>query len=231
LPQKVVRDIFDSLKGRKVLTEPESKEVFKTYGVPVVEGQMVKTWEEAVVAAEKLGFPVVLKIVSPDITHKSDAKCVLIGLNDVAEVKRGFEQVMENAEKFKRDANIQGVIVQRMAPSGKEVIVGMSKDPQFGPALMFGLGGVMVEVMRDVSFRVAPLNKRDALEMIREIRGYPVLEGARGGEPADIEALASILIAASKMAMEWQEIKEFDLNPVFAYSKGALAVDARIILE
>ena len=231
MPQKVVRDIFDSLKGRKILTEPESKEVFKVYGVPVVEGQMAKTWEEAVVAAEKLGFPVVLKIVSPDITHKSDAKCVLIGLNDVAEVKRGFEQVMENAEKFKRDANIQGVIVQRMAPSGKEVIVGMSKDPQFGPALMFGLGGVMVEVMRDVSFRVAPLNKRDALEMIREIRGYPVLQGARGGEPADIEALTNILIAASKMAMEWQEIKEFDLNPVFAYSKGALAVDARIILE
>jgi len=152
-------------------------------------------------------------------------------LNDVAEVKRGFEQVMENAEKFKRDANIQGVVVERMALPGKEVIVGMSKDPQFGPALMFGLGGVMVEVMRDVSFRVAPLNKRDALEMIREIRGYPVLQGARGGEPADIEALTNILIAASKMAMEWQEIKEFDLNPVFAYSKGALAVDARIILE
>ena len=214
-----------------MLTEPESKEIFKAYGIPVVEGQLAKTQEEAVAAAEKLGFPLVLKVVSPDITHKSDAKCVLLGLNSASEVKSGFEQVLANAKKFKQDADIHGVLVQRMAPLGKEVIVGMSKDAQFGPAMMFGLGGITVEIFKDVSFRVAPLARKDALEMIHEIRGYQVLEGARGGEKADIDALAEILLAASRLAMDWQEIKEFDLNPIFAYPKGALAVDARIILE
>jgi len=232
LAKRVVREIFDSLKkGRKVLTEPESKEIFKAYGIPVVEGQLAKTQEEAVAAAEKLGFPIVLKVVSPDITHKSDAKCVLLGLNSADEVKSGFEQVLANAKKFKQDANIHGVLVQCMAPSGKEVIVGMSKDAQFGPAMMFGLGGITVEIFKDVSFRVAPLARKDALEMIRETRGYQVLEGARGGEKADIDALVEILLAASRLATDWQEIKEFDLNPIFAYPKGALAADARIILE
>jgi len=232
LAKRVVREILDSLKkGRKVLTEPESKEIFKAYGIPVVEGQLAKTQEEAVAAAEKLGFPIVLKVVSPDITHKSDAKCVLLGLNSADEVKSGFEQVLANAKKFKQDANIHGVLVQCMAPPGKEVIVGMSKDAQFGPAMMFGLGGITVEIFKDVSFRVAPLARKDALEMIRETRGYQVLEGARGGEKADIDALVEILLAASRLATDWQEIKEFDLNPIFAYPKGALAVDARIILE
>ena len=214
-----------------MLTEPESKEIFKAYGIPVVEGQLAKTQEEAVAAAEKLGFPIVLKVVSPDVTHKSDAKCVLLGLNSVSEGKSGVEQVLANAKKFKQDADIHGVLVQRMAPLGKEVIVGMSKDAQFGPAMMFGLGGITVEIFKDVSFRVAPLMRKDALEMIHEIRGYQVLEGARGGEKADIDALAEVLLAASRLAMDWQEIKEFDLNPIFAYPKGALAVDARIILE
>jgi len=232
LAKRVVREIFDSLKkGRKVLTEPESKEIFKAYGIPVVEGQLAKKQEEAVAAAEKLGFPLVLKVASPDITHKSDVKCVLLGLNSMDEVKIGFEQVLANAKKFKQDADIHGVLVQRMAPLGKEVIVGMSKDAQFGPAMMFGLGGITVEIFKDVSFRVAPLARKDALEMIRETRGYQVLEGARGGEKADIDALVEILLAASRLATDWQEIKEFDLNPIFAYPKGALAADARIILE
>jgi len=231
LTKKVVREIFDSLKGRKILTEPESKGVFEAYDIPVVQGQVVKTQDEAAAEAEKLGFPVALKIVSPDIIHKSDAKCVLLGLDGAEEVKRGFGQVMANAKKFKQDADIHGVFVQRMAQPGREVVIGMNKDPQFGQALMFGLGGILVEVVRDVSFRIAPLSRRDALEMIHEIRGYPILEGARGGEPADIEALADILLAASKLAIDWQEIKEFDLNPIFVYPKGAIAVDARIILE
>jgi len=232
LAKRIAKDILDSIKnGRKVLTEIESKEIFKAYGIPVVDGQLARTKEEAVTAAEKIGFPVVLKIVSPDITHKSDAKCVILGLANSGEVKSGFDKVIANANKFKRDAEIHGVLVQRMAPQGKEVIVGMSKDAQFGPALMFGLGGVMVEIAGDVSLRVAPIERKDAFEMIREIRGYPILEGARGGERADLDALVEILLSASRLAMDWQEIKEFDINPIFAYTKGALSVDARIILE
>jgi acyl-CoA synthetase (NDP forming) len=232
LANRVVKDIFDSIKnGRKVLTEVESKKIFKIYGIPVVDGQLARTKEEAVAAAEKIGFPIVLKIVSPDITHKSDAKCVILGLTDSGAVKSGFDEVIANANKFKRDAEIHGVLVQHMAPQGKEVIVGMSKDAQFGPALMFGLGGIMVEIANDVSLRVAPIERKDAFEMIHEIRGYPILEGARGGERADLDALAEILLAASGLAMDWQEIKEFDINPIFAYTKGALSVDARIILE
>jgi acetyl-CoA synthetase (ADP-forming) len=232
LAKRIAKDILDSIKnGRKVLTEIESKEIFKAYGIPVVDGQLARTREEAVVVAEKIGFPVVLKIVSPDITHKSDAECVILGLANPGEVKSGFNKVLANANKFKRDAEIHGVIVQRMAPQGKEVIVGMSKDAQFGPALMFGLGGVMVEIAGDVSLRVAPIERKDAFEMIREIRGYPILDGARGGERADFDALVEILLSASRLAMDWEEIKEFDINPIFAYTKGALSVDARIILE
>jgi acetyl-CoA synthetase (ADP-forming) len=232
LTNRIAKEFFDSIKnGRKVLTEVESKEIFKAYGIPVVDGQLARTKEEAVAAAEKIGFPVVLKIVSPDITHKSDAKCVILGLVNSEEVKSGFDRVLANANRFKRDAEIHGVLVQRMAPQGREVIVGMSKDAQFGPALMFGLGGVTVEIAEDVSFRVAPIERKDAVEMIREIRGYPILEGARGGERVDFDALAEILLSASRLAMDWQEIKEFDINPIFAYTKGALSVDARIILE
>jgi len=232
LSERIAKEIFDSIgNGRKVLTEIESKEIFKAYGIPVVDGQLARTREEAVTVAEKIGFPVVLKIVSPDITHKSDVKCVLLGLANSEEVESGFGKVLANANKFKRDAEIHGVLVQRMAPQGREVIVGMSKDAQFGPALMFGLGGVMVEIAGDVSLRVAPIEQKDAFEMIREIRGYPILEGARGGERVDLGALVEILLSASRLAMDWQEIKEFDINPIFAYTKGALSVDARIILE
>jgi acetyl-CoA synthetase (ADP-forming) len=232
LAKRIAKEILDSIKdGRKVLTEVESKEILKAYGIPVVDGHLARTKEEAVAAAEKIGFPVVLKIVSPDILHKSDAKCVILGLNNLTEVESGFDRLLANANRFKRDAEIHGVLVQRMAPRGREVIVGMSKDAQFGPVLMFGLGGVWVEMAEDVSFRVAPIEQKDAVEMIREIRGYPILEGARGGERVDFDALVEILLSASRLAMDWQEIKEFDINPIFAYEKGALSIDARIILE
>jgi acyl-CoA synthetase (NDP forming) len=232
LAERIAKEILDSIEnGRKVLTEIESKAILEIYGIPVVDGQLARTKDEAVTAAEKIGFPVVLKIVSPDIPHKSDARCVILGLSNSAEVKSGFDRVLANANMFKRDAEIHGVLVQRMAPQGREVIVGMSKDAQFGPVLMFGLGGVMVEIAGDVSLRVAPIERKDAFEMIREIRGYPILEGVRGGERVDLDALVDILLSASRLAMDWQEIKEFDINPIFAYTKGALSVDARIILE
>jgi acetyl-CoA synthetase (ADP-forming) len=230
--KKVVKKIFGQVKvkNRKKLTEPESEEVFKAYGVPVVKGQVVTTLAEAGAAAEKLGFPIVLKIVSPDILHKTDAKCIETNLKNVKELKMGFVKLMENAKKFNPDARIHGMLVQRMTPPGREVIVGMTNDPLFGPMLMFGLGGVLVEVMKDVSFRIAPITRQDALEMIHEIRGYPILKGARGESPVDIGSLAKILLNASKLAVEWPEIAEFDLNPIFAYRKGALAVDAMMTL-
>jgi acyl-CoA synthetase (NDP forming) len=178
-----------------------------------------------------MGFPVALKIASPDIVHKSDSGGVKLSLNRVSEVKAAYKEILEGVREKNSEASIQGVSVQRMAKPGIEVIVGASKDPQFGPVIMFGLGGIFVEVLKDVSFRIIPLGQKDALEMIEELKGYPLLKGYRGKEPADIPALTAIILKISGVMEEHPEIKELEINPVLAYPKGALAVDARVILE
>lgn len=218
-------------EGRKHLYETEAKTICMEYNIPVTKFELAKNEDEAVKIAEEIGFPVVLKIVSPDIIHKSDVGGVMLNLKDAKEVKTAYKRIMENVKKHKKDAKIIGVIVQEMAPPSTEVIVGAIKDPQFGPTLMFGLGGVFVEILKDVTFRIAPITKDEAREMLMEIKAYPLLKGYRNLPPADMEAITKILLNTSKLVMEHTEIKELDLNPIMVYEKGAKTVDARIILE
>ena len=217
-------------EGRTVLTEVESKLLFRQAGIDVVETRLATSREEAISISGELGFPVVLKIASPDIVHKSDAGGVKLGLENAESVGQAYDDVTAAAKQKYPKAKVLGVAVQRMARPGVEVIIGMSKDEQFGPVLMFGLGGILVEVLKDVSFRLVPLTKRDAAEMVREIKGYPLLEGYRG-EAVKISSLENLLLKVSDFVEKNPEVKELDLNPIFAYSDGALAVDARVILE
>ena len=225
--------IFDQVKkeGRFILTEFESKKILKQAGISVVETKLAKTQKEAVSLSQKMGFPVALKITSPDVIHKSDSGGVKLSINSVAEVKKAYDEILKKVRKQYPDAIIHGVSVQKMALPGTEVIVGSSKDPQFGPVIMFGLGGIFVELLKDVSFRVIPIEQRDAQEMIKEIKGYPLLQGYRGKEPANISALVEIILKISKLIEENPQIKELELNPIFAYKNKAVAADARIILE
>lgn len=218
-------------EGRTLLTEIEAKQMLEEAGVPVSPARLARTRDEAVAVANELGYPTVLKIVSPQITHKSDVGGVALGLASAEEVGAAFDRVVASAKQHAPDATIEGVAVQRMERQGIEVIVGVTKDPQFGPVLMFGLGGVLVEVLKDVAFRVIPINERDARQIIHEIKGYPLLEGYRGSDPADIAKLQELLLKVSAFIEQHPEIAELDLNPVFAYKDGAIAVDARIVIE
>ena len=218
-------------ENRTQLTEIESKQLIKEAGIPVVEAKLAQTKTEAISLSKKMGFPVVLKIVSPDVIHKSDSGGVELGLASVAQVGKAYSKILSAIKKHYPKAKIQGVSVQKMARPGVEVIIGMTKDAQFGPVLMFGLGGILVEVLKDVAFRIVPLTKRDAHEMIKDIKGYPVLEGYRGQEPADVAFLEDLILKVSDFVDKNPEIKELDLNPVFAYKDRAVAVDARVILE
>jgi acyl-CoA synthetase (NDP forming) len=226
-------DIIDKAKseGRTILTEVESKQILGEEGIPIARAQLAATREEAVGAARQIGLPIVLKIVSPDISHKSDVGGVKLNLGSEEEVAAAFDEIVAAAHRAQPEATILGVSVQKMARPGVEVIMGMTTDPQFGPVLMFGLGGVFVEVLKDVSFRIVPLEPRDARQMIRDIQGFPVLEGFRGQEPADLAALEDMLMRLSAFVEKHPEIQELDLNPIFAYKDGALAVDARIVLS
>jgi acyl-CoA synthetase (NDP forming) len=218
-------------EGRKVLLENEAKAICIEYGIPVTKFKLAKNENEAAVQADQIGYPVVLKIVSPDIIHKSDAGGVIVNLKTSTEVNSAYKKIIDNAKKYKSDAKIVGVLVQEMAPQSTEVIVGAIKDPQFGQTVMFGLGGIFVELLKDVNFRVAPINLDDAKEMITQLKAFPLLNGYRNTPLADIEALAEILCRVSDLIMENPEIKELDLNPIMTYPKGAKTVDARIILE
>lgn len=218
-------------EGRTVLTEIESKQVLAGAGIPVAEAHLATDAEEAAKAAKKAGFPVVIKIVSPDITHKSDVGGVRVGLESKKEVRQAYEEMIEAVHEKQPDARIEGVAVQAMAPTGTEVIVGVGKDPQFGHVIMFGLGGVLVEVLEDVAFRIVPLEARDARQIVREIKGYPVLEGVRGQPPSDVAALESLILKLSGFVEANPQVEELDLNPVFVYSDGVIAVDARIVIS
>ena len=218
-------------EGRNYLLEPEAKTVCMEYGIPVTKFRVAKTAHEAVKFAEEIGYPAVLKIVSPDVIHKFDVGGVVLSLKSPDDIQVAYKKILESVKKHKPKAKIRGILVQEMAPSSTEVIVGSTKDPQFGPALMFGLGGVFVEVLKDVTFRIAPITEQDAREMITEVKAYPILKGYRGQPPADIDSIVKILQSTSRLVMDHQEIKELDLNPIIVYEKGAKTVDARIILE
>jgi acyl-CoA synthetase (NDP forming) len=225
--------IIDQAKkeGRSLLTEFESKKILKQVGLSVVETKLAKTQKEAVSFSQRIGFPVALKINSPDIVHKSDSGGVKLSLNNAAEVKKAYDEIRRKVKRQYPKAAVHGVSVQKMVRPGTEVIIGISKDPQFGPVIMFGLGGIFVEILKDVSFRVIPVERKDAQEMIQEIKGYPLLQGYRGKKPASITALLEMILKISKFIEENPQIKELDLNPIFAYQNKAVAVDARIVLE
>lgn len=217
-------------EGRNLLTEVEAKQVVALAGIPAVETHLAPTPQEASSLAERLGFPVALKVASPDIPHKSDVGGVRLGLQGPGEVAQAFEEVTASARRALPSARLLGVTVQPMAPPGVEVILGASRDPQFGPFLMFGLGGVFVEVLRDVAFRLVPLAPRDARQMVREVKGFPLLQGYRGNPPADVPALERALLDLSAFMDSHPLVAELDINPVFVYPRGLLAVDARVLL-
>jgi acetyltransferase len=219
--------------GRDVLTEIEAKQVFKCYGLPVTAIDMATSEEEAVEFAEKIGFPIVMKIVSADILHKSDAGGVKVNIKNTEQVREAYRTILENARNYKPDALIEGVAVQEMAPWATEVIIGSINDKTFGPTVMFGLGGIFVEVLKDVVFRVAPISVEEALRMQDEIRSAAILNGTRGELPRDKAALAEVLAAYAYMVDDLKdEVAESDANPVIMYEagKGVKVVDARIIL-
>lgn len=218
-------------QGRKNLLESEAKTICQEHGIPVTRFEVAKNTGEAVKFAEEIGYPVVLKIVSPTIIHKSDVGGVMLSLRTAEEVEKAFEMILANVKKHQPNTEINGILVQEMAPASTEVIVGALKDDQFGPTVMFGLGGVFVEVLRDVAFRIAPVTKQEAELMITEIRAYPVLRSYRNAPPLDTNAIADIILNTSKLVMKYEEIRELDLNPIMVYEKGAKTVDARIILE
>jgi acyl-CoA synthetase (NDP forming) len=219
------------VQTQNLLTEVESKELLKKAGIPVVEAKLARSKKEAIAIGREMGFPIVLKISTTDVVHKSDSGGVRLGLANASQVGKAYGEIMASIKQAYPDARIDGVSVQRMAPPGVEVIVGMSKDAQFGPVLMFGLGGILVEVLKDVSFRIVPVTERDAREIIKEIKGYPVLQGYRGQKPASIPALEQLIVKVSQFVEKNPQVKELDLNPIFAYPDKAVAVDARIILE
>ena len=216
-------------RGR-MLPEPEAAALLGEYGIAYPEHAYVRSVGEATEAAERLGYPVVLKVVSPDAIHKSDVGGVVLGIEDAGGLAQAYEGIVNSVRMHKTDAEIPGMLVCQQVPPGLEVIVGGLQDVMFGPALMFGLGGIFAEVLEDVTFRVVPIERADAEEMIQEIRGYPLLAGARGHGGYDVEALVDLLLAVSRLMAERTEIRELDLNPVRVYEQGLVALDARILL-
>lgn len=219
-------------EGRTALMEHESKDIIQAYGIKVGKYKIATNADEAGEFADEIGYPIVCKIASPDIVHKTEAGGIKLNLKNAEEVKSAYDEIIENAMKYNAEAKIVGVNVQKMTEKGiTEVIIGMTTDPQFGPALMFGLGGIFVEIYKDVSFRVCPITEYDANEMIRDIKAFPLLDGFRGAQKADIKAIVDILLKICKLSLEVQEIDQIDLNPIIALPKGAAVVDARIILK
>ncbi|MEM4661803.1 MAG: acetate--CoA ligase family protein, partial [Desulfurococcaceae archaeon] len=204
--------------------------LLEEYGIPYPPYGLAKTPEEAAELASKIGFPVVLKVVSPDISHKTDVGGVILGVSSVEEVVEGFEKIMKNVKSRVQGARVNGILVQKMVPRGVEVIVGGLRDYTFGVAVMFGLGGVFTEVFKDVTFRIWPFTLEEALEMVNEIRSATILKGFRDTPPVDVYSVADILVKLGKLLNEHSEIESADLNPVVVYPDRALVVDARFIV-
>ncbi len=217
--------------GRNALLEYEAKRLLRLHGAATPQDDLAQTADEAVRFAQKTKGGVALKVASPQIMHKSDAGGVRLKLKEEEEIRRAFDDIIANAKEYDPQADIRGVIVSPMAAEGVEVIIGTTLDDQFGPVIMYGLGGVMVEVLQDVSFRVLPISRNAAKQMIRETKSYPILNGIRGGSPADKKALVKVLLMCSEIIEAYPEIREMDLNPVIVHDTGVTIVDARIILK
>jgi acetyltransferase len=229
-----VRRVLEEARaqGRVSIGDAEARTILEAYGFPLPPSHLAATPEEAVAAAEEMGYPVVLKIASPDILHKTDVGGVRLNLRSPADVRDAFDLIVYRATRYVPGARIWGCLVQKMVPPGREVLIGMSRDPQFGPLVAFGLGGIYVEALKDVVFRVAPFGPEEAAEMIREIRSYPLLEGVRGEPPADHAAMVDALCRVSQLVTDFPEIAELDINPLVVYEegRGAVALDMRLVL-
>ncbi len=213
------------------MTAPEGKQVCDAYGIAVPKEGVATSAAEAAKLASGMGFPVVLKIVSPEILHKTEAGGVIVGVKSAEEVEKGFATIMANAKKYDAKANLLGVQVQQMLAGGQEVIIGAVTDPAFGKLVAFGLGGILVEVLKDITFRLAPASREDALSMLDGIAAAEILKGVRGADPVDREALAGLISKVSQLVADFPEIAEMDLNPVFATKSGAIAADVRIVVD
>ncbi|HYA81871.1 MAG TPA: acetate--CoA ligase family protein, partial [Candidatus Bathyarchaeia archaeon] len=233
--KKRVREVFDNVRksGRINLVEEEGYEVLGAYGFTTPKTILATNAEQSVNASNSIGYPVVMKIASPDIIHKSDAGGVKVGLANDEQVRTAFNAIIQNAKTYKPDANIKGIIVQEMVRSGKEIILGAKQDPIFGPLVLFGLGGIYVEVLKDVVFRLAPIDEYEASRMVHSIKGFRLLKGVRGEGPSDIRALVDSLLRISQLVTEFPEINEFDMNPlmVLGEGNGVRTVDVRISLK
>ncbi|MBP0583475.1 acetate--CoA ligase family protein [Labrys sp. LIt4] len=231
--QDDVRAVLDAVKasGRTSLTAPEGKLVCDAYGIPVPKEGLARSAAEAAKLAGDMGFPVVMKIVSPDILHKTEAGGVIVGVASAAEAEAAHDKILANAKAYKADARIEGIQVQQMLKGGQEVIIGAVTDDSFGKLVAFGLGGVLVEVLKDITFRLAPINHDEALSMLDGIQAAEMLKGVRGGDPVNREALADTLARVSQLVTDFPEITELDLNPVFATKDGATAADVRIVVD
>jgi acyl-CoA synthetase (NDP forming) len=233
IPQ--VQELFERVRseGRVSIGDAEAWTILECYGFTIPKSRLVETPEEAVEVADEMGYPVVLKLASPDILHKTDVGGVKLNLASPEDVQDAFDLIVYRAGRYVPGARIWGCQVQQMVPPGREVLIGMSRDPQFGPLVAFGLGGIYVEALKDVAFRVAPFSRQEADEMIREIRSYALLEGVRGEPPADHEAMVDALLRISRLVTDFPEIVELDITPlmVFDEGRGAMALDMRLVLR
>src|SRR5580698_2731946 len=231
--KSAVRNILDQAKAakREALTAPEARGVCEAYGITIPKEGVAKTAEEAAKLASQIGFPVVMKIVSPQILHKTEAGGVIVGVKSAAAAKDAYAAIVGNAGKYNAEANLLGVQVQQMLAGGQEVIIGAVTDPAFGKLVAFGLGGILVEVLKDITFRLAPATRDDGLSMLDGIAAAEILRGVRGADPVDRDALASMIENVSQLVADFPDIAEMDLNPVFATKEGAVAADVRIVVD
>jgi len=227
--EKIIRNVLAS--GRETMLPDEALGIIESSGISTPDYVLAKTAKEAIEASRTIGFPVVLKVVSPDALHKSNVGGVVVGVESKEEVEKHYNGIMDNLAKDIPDACITGILVQKQARQTTEVIIGGIRDEQFGPAVMFGLGGIFVELFKDVAFRIAPVTETEALEMMKEIKGYPILSGYRGMKELDISQIAKTIVTISELISNVDEIREVELNPLFVYEKSVVAVDARIIIK
>ena len=229
--KQIIADCIE--QGKTQLGELDGLNLLKCYGFDTLPTELSKTGNEAAEIAEKMGFPVVMKIVSPQILHKSDAGGVKVGLQNSDEVRTAFDSIVDGAKQYSADAEIHGIIIQKMASPGREVILGANRYPIFGPLIMFGFGGIFVEVFKDVSFRLAPIGRNESRRMMKKIKGYKLLKAFRGKVESDLETIERLLVCLSDMVINHPEIKELDINPLLVHDKGqgATVADCRMILE
>jgi len=215
----------------KFYNEYKSKNLLRAYDIPTGEYELARTRDEAAEIGERFEYPLDLQIVSDQIIHKTEAKGIKLNVSGREEVSAAFDELVQNGKNYDKDAVIEGVLVSKMVPQGVEVIIGGIRDVQFGPVIMFGLGGIFVEIFKDVQFRMAPLDKTEALKLIRSIKAFPMLDGARGKEPVNLDALADLIVKTAQYIYENENVKEIDLNPVICYGNKVQALDAAIGVE